>query len=175
MVGLLGCGCCQPNDDPVPSGCTICDAAVSNYKADVLPYSARAIDATAVFGRQAPLVLEIGFGMGQATAAIAAARPDTDFVGVDDRDVGGGELAGRVEQALAMAHFRPLARRLSDEMDTAREFGGGRFDNDGRLVDGGVVKHNDFVAPAKSGANRKADDPGLVTSGHDGDDFHGLR
>eukprot|EP01036_Dinobryon_divergens_P017975 gene17975-24453_t len=34
-----------------------------------------------VFGRSAPLVLEIGFGMGAATAEIAAARPDTDFLG----------------------------------------------------------------------------------------------
>jgi hypothetical protein len=39
MVGLLGCGCCQPNDDPVPSGCTVCSATVSNCKADVLPYT----------------------------------------------------------------------------------------------------------------------------------------
>jgi tRNA (guanine-N7-)-methyltransferase len=71
----------------------------------VLPYSARAIDATAVFGRRAPLVLEIGFGMGQATAAIAAARPDTDFVGVEVHEAGVGALLQRIEAA-ALTNLR---------------------------------------------------------------------
>ena len=39
----------------------------------VLPYAAQPLDAAQAFGRSAPLVLEIGFGMGDATAAIAAA------------------------------------------------------------------------------------------------------
>lgn len=34
----------------------------------VLPYTPAPLDATAAFGRSAPLVLEIGFGMGEATA-----------------------------------------------------------------------------------------------------------
>lgn len=36
-----------------------------------------------MFGRVAPVVLEIGFGMGFTTVEIAAARPDTDFVGIE--------------------------------------------------------------------------------------------
>ena len=58
----------------------------------VLPFAAQALDAAALFGRSAPLVLEIGFGMGDATAAIAAARPDCDFIGVEVHEPGVGAL-----------------------------------------------------------------------------------
>jgi tRNA (guanine-N7-)-methyltransferase len=58
----------------------------------VLPFSPAAIDAPAVFGRHAPLVLEIGFGMGGATAAIAQAMPGTDFLGVEVHTPGVGAL-----------------------------------------------------------------------------------
>lgn len=58
----------------------------------MLPYRAGAADWGAVFGRQAPRILEIGFGMGQATAAIARARPDVDFIGVEVHEPGVGAL-----------------------------------------------------------------------------------
>ena len=58
----------------------------------VLPYAASPLDAAAVFGRQAPLVLEIGFGMGAATAEIAQGRPETDFIGVEVHTPGVGSL-----------------------------------------------------------------------------------
>ena len=58
----------------------------------LLPYQAAPADWPAHFGRQAPRVLEIGFGMGQATAQIAAARPDLDFIGVEVHQPGVGAL-----------------------------------------------------------------------------------
>jgi tRNA (guanine-N7-)-methyltransferase len=58
----------------------------------VLPYAAVPIDLDAVFGRHAPRILEIGFGMGAATAAIAMARPDTDFIGIEVHTPGVGAL-----------------------------------------------------------------------------------
>jgi tRNA (guanine-N7-)-methyltransferase len=58
----------------------------------VLPYAAAPADFDTVFGRHAPRVLEIGFGMGAATAAIAMARPDTDFIGVEVHTPGVGAL-----------------------------------------------------------------------------------
>lgn len=58
----------------------------------VLPFQPVPPDWDAVFGRQAPRVLEIGFGMGQATAEIAAARPDLDFIGVEVHAPGVGAL-----------------------------------------------------------------------------------
>ena len=62
----------------------------------VLPYQAQPQDWAAGFGRLAPLVLEIGFGMGAATAQIAAVRPDTDFVGVEVHTPGVGALLKRI-------------------------------------------------------------------------------
>jgi tRNA (guanine-N7-)-methyltransferase len=62
----------------------------------MLPFQASPFDAAAVFGRHAPLVLEIGFGMGAATAQIAAARPDTDFLGVEVHVPGVGALLKRI-------------------------------------------------------------------------------
>ena len=62
----------------------------------VLPYQAQPADWCAHFGRDAPRVLEIGFGMGQATAQIAAARPDWDFIGVEVHAPGVGALLREV-------------------------------------------------------------------------------
>ena len=58
----------------------------------VLPYTGAPADLSAVFGREAPRILEIGFGMGQATAAIAAARPEVDFIGAEVHEAGVGSL-----------------------------------------------------------------------------------
>jgi len=62
----------------------------------VLPFSSAPLVAATVFGREAPLVLEIGFGMGAATAEIAAARPETDFLGVEVHTPGVGALLKRI-------------------------------------------------------------------------------
>ncbi|MEO7151049.1 MAG: tRNA (guanosine(46)-N7)-methyltransferase TrmB [Burkholderiaceae bacterium] len=62
----------------------------------VLPYAAQPVDFDAVFGRHAPRVLEIGFGMGDATARIAQALPATDFIGVEVHQPGVGGLLKRI-------------------------------------------------------------------------------
>lgn len=46
-----------------------------------------------------PLVLEIGFGMGEATALMAAASPDTDLLAVDVHPAGVMALLRRLETA----------------------------------------------------------------------------
>lgn len=67
----------------------------------VLPFDAKPLDFGAVFGRRAPVVLEIGFGMGDATAQIAAAHPETDFIGIEVHEAGVGALLKRIgEQRL---------------------------------------------------------------------------
>jgi len=58
----------------------------------VLPYKVERLDAAATFGRNAPLVLEIGFGMGAATADIATTLPDHDFIGCEVHEPGVGAL-----------------------------------------------------------------------------------
>lgn len=58
----------------------------------VLPFTNDVPDWDALFGRRAPRFVEIGFGMGQATAAISAARPEVDFIGIEVHEAGVGAL-----------------------------------------------------------------------------------
>ena len=62
----------------------------------VLPYAAQPLDLPAVFGRTAPVVFEIGFGMGDATAKIAEALPDIDFIGCEVHEPGVGSLLKQI-------------------------------------------------------------------------------
>ncbi|RCX09720.1 tRNA (guanine-N(7)-)-methyltransferase [Extensimonas vulgaris] len=67
----------------------------------LVPYTPALLDAEAVFGRKAPLVLEIGFGMGEATAHIARLRPEDDFLCCEVHEPGVGALLKRIgEQGL---------------------------------------------------------------------------
>jgi tRNA (guanine-N7-)-methyltransferase len=61
-----------------------------------LPFAAQALDLDATFGRHAPRVLEIGFGMGDATAQVAGAHPETDFIGVEVHAPGIGSMLKRI-------------------------------------------------------------------------------
>ncbi|CAB3713162.1 tRNA (guanosine(46)-N7)-methyltransferase TrmB [Trinickia soli] len=58
----------------------------------LVPYTSSPVEWDAAFGRHAPRVLEIGFGMGASTAEIAAARPGDDFIGVEVHEPGVGAL-----------------------------------------------------------------------------------
>ncbi|HEY6133691.1 MAG TPA: tRNA (guanosine(46)-N7)-methyltransferase TrmB [Rubrivivax sp.] len=62
----------------------------------MLPYRAERLDWSAVFEREAPRVLEIGFGMGAATAQIAAEQPQSDFIGVEVHEPGVGALLKQI-------------------------------------------------------------------------------
>lgn len=64
-----------------------------------IPYSAEPLAASTVFGRDGPLVLEIGFGMGESTAAIAQAQPERNFLGVEVYPAGVGSLLRRIDEA----------------------------------------------------------------------------
>ena len=57
-----------------------------------LPYQKSTLDVDQAFGRHAPVILEIGFGMGGSTAEIAAGMPDHDFLGVEVHTPGVGSL-----------------------------------------------------------------------------------
>lgn len=64
----------------------------------VLPYQTQPIDADPIYGRSAPLILEIGFGMGETTAAIAKSRASINFLGVEVYPAGVGALLKRIEE-----------------------------------------------------------------------------
>ena len=57
-----------------------------------MPFAAQSLDFEEVFGRRAPVVVEIGFGMGAATAQIALEHRDVDFIGVEVHQPGIGAL-----------------------------------------------------------------------------------
>ena len=63
-----------------------------------IAFSEAALDYSAAFGRSAPLILEIGCGMGETTAQIAAALPDKNFIGVEVHAPGVGALLKLIEQ-----------------------------------------------------------------------------
>ncbi|KAA0933799.1 tRNA (guanosine(46)-N7)-methyltransferase TrmB [Streptomyces apricus] len=59
----------------------------------------RVLDLPALFGADIPVVLEIGFGMGEATARMAAADPGTGILAVDVHTPGQGNLLNLADQA----------------------------------------------------------------------------
>lgn len=67
-----------------------------------IPYSKTVLDFEQAFGRQAPTILEIGFGMGDTSAEIAAGMADKNFIGVEVHTPGVGSLLKLIgEQRLA--------------------------------------------------------------------------
>lgn len=63
-----------------------------------IAFSEAALDYSAAFGRSAPVILEIGCGMGETTARIAAALPEKNFLGVEVHSPGVGALLKLIEQ-----------------------------------------------------------------------------
>jgi len=63
-----------------------------------IAYRQAVLDPREIFGRSAPLVLEIGSGMGETTARIAKERPDADFIAVEVHGPGVGSLLKLIEQ-----------------------------------------------------------------------------
>jgi tRNA (guanine-N7-)-methyltransferase len=57
-----------------------------------IPYAAAPLDFAAAFGRSAPTLLEIGCGMGETTATIAAAHSGNNYLGIEVHAPGVGSL-----------------------------------------------------------------------------------
>ncbi|WP_425413506.1 tRNA (guanosine(46)-N7)-methyltransferase TrmB [Micromonospora rhizosphaerae] len=149
-------------------------------------------DATAPFGRRAPLVLEIGSGMGDATAAMAAADPDRHYLAVEVHTPGIANLLELVERH-GLSNVR-VAR--GDALDLVRAMPEGSLEAvhvffpdpwpkarhhkrrliqpthvallRSRLVPGGTLHcATDWAEYAESMRETLAADPGLVDA-HDG-------
>ena len=72
--------------------------------AELLPrfgisYQAKPVDLDQAFGRHAPVVVEVGSGMGETTARIAAGNPATDYLAIEVHAPGVGSLLKQVEEA----------------------------------------------------------------------------
>jgi tRNA (guanine-N7-)-methyltransferase len=62
-----------------------------------IPYAPAALDLALAFGRSAPTVLEIGFGMGETSTAIAQAHPERNYLGVEVHSPGVGSLLKQID------------------------------------------------------------------------------
>ena len=61
-----------------------------------VPFSTIQLDLDRLFGRAAPRILEIGFGMGETTATIAQEHPENDYLGIEVHTPGVGSLLKRI-------------------------------------------------------------------------------
>ncbi|OGA52156.1 MAG: tRNA (guanosine(46)-N7)-methyltransferase TrmB [Betaproteobacteria bacterium RIFCSPLOWO2_12_FULL_62_58] len=61
-----------------------------------IAFAPELLDLDRVFGRSAPKILEIGFGMGETTAEIAAAHPENDYLGIEVHTPGVGSLLKKI-------------------------------------------------------------------------------
>ena len=78
-------------------------SAQENYYAEMMPrigivYAPQPIDLAALYGRNAPKILEIGTGMGETTAKIADANRDNDYLGVEVHVPGVGALCKQIAE-----------------------------------------------------------------------------
>ncbi|MDH3513825.1 MAG: tRNA (guanosine(46)-N7)-methyltransferase TrmB, partial [Gammaproteobacteria bacterium] len=71
-----------------------------------------------IFGRQAPVILEIGFGNGEALAAAAAAHPQNDYLGMEVHRPGAGGLLRRLD-ALGLNNVRVMLADAGEALAAA--------------------------------------------------------
>lgn len=82
----------------------------------VLPYRSEALDLATAFARPAPTVLEIGFGMGDATAHIASVLPGMNFLACEVHEPGIGALLLHIE-ARSLNNVRIVAHDAVDVLE----------------------------------------------------------
>ena len=80
-----------------------------------IPYAQKTLDFAGIFGNNNPVVVEIGFGMGRATALIAGENPETNYLGLEIHKPGIGRLLWEIEQ-------RPLSNVRIIEHDAIEVF-----------------------------------------------------
>ncbi len=90
-----------------------CETLLPRYG---VTFSAARLDLEQLFGRAAPKILEIGFGMGESTAAIAAAQPENDYLGIEVHTPGVGNLLKLID-AQALPNVRII---LHDAVEVLR-------------------------------------------------------
>jgi tRNA (guanine-N7-)-methyltransferase len=74
----------------------------------VLPFCQAPLNFHDIFGNTQPVVLEIGFGMGDTTAEIAAAMPDKNFIGIEVHTPGVGHLLHKIDE-LELTNLRIIS------------------------------------------------------------------
>ena len=75
------------------------------------------INTQALFGRSAPVVLEVGFGMGDSLLVMAQAAPDSDFLGIEVHPPG----VGRIINNAAKEGLKNLRVFMADAVDVLED------------------------------------------------------
>ena len=63
----------------------------------IVPFAENRINYVQIFGNDNPVITEIGFGMGEATAVIAAENPEKNYIGIEVHRPGVGKLLWEIE------------------------------------------------------------------------------
>jgi tRNA (guanine-N7-)-methyltransferase len=82
----------------------------------LVPYEPQPVNLAALFGRAAPTVLEIGFGMGEATAHIAGLMPEKNFLCCEVHTPGVGALLKRIGD-LGLTNIRIVQHDAVEVLD----------------------------------------------------------
>lgn len=82
-----------------------------------VPYSPQLLDFEALFGRHAPVVVEVGSGMGETTARIADEHRDRDYLAIEVHAPGVGSLLKRAAE-LGLTNVRVIQH---DAVEVLRE------------------------------------------------------
>ena len=72
-----------------------------------ISFSEKFLSLQEIFNRAAPVVLEIGSGMGETTAAIAQEHPETDYIAIEVHGPGVGSLLKKID-ALTLQNLRVI-------------------------------------------------------------------
>ncbi len=81
-----------------------------------IAFSGQPIDARAIFGRIAPLVVEIGSGMGETSVAIAKTHPEKDYIAVEVHLPGVGSLLKSIDEE-GLANLRVIRHDAVDVLE----------------------------------------------------------
>lgn len=81
-----------------------------------IPYTETPLDAAVVFGRRAPLILEIGSGMGETSMTIAKAHPENDYIAIEVHLPGVGSLLKSIAEE-GLANLRVIRHDAVDVLE----------------------------------------------------------
>jgi tRNA (guanine-N7-)-methyltransferase len=79
----------------------------------IIPYEEKLLDFAGIFGNNNPVIVEIGFGMGRATAVIAGENPDKNYIGLEIHKPGIGRLLWEIEKR-PLSNVRIIERDATD-------------------------------------------------------------
>ena len=81
-----------------------------------IPFSAQPLDARAIFGRAAQLIVEIGSGMGETSVAIAKAHPENDYIAIEVHLPGVGSLLKSIDEE-SLSNLRVIRHDAVDVLE----------------------------------------------------------